>query len=73
MNPQQPPDTTLAEPILPPDPGQDLDLQPSGLQFAVVDFGSSAGGTQAATRFFERMPIDSGMAFVVVMHLSPSY
>ena len=39
----------------------------------VVGFGSSAGGMQAMTQFFERMPVPNGMAFVVVMHLSPNY
>jgi len=37
----------------------------------VVGVGASAGGLDAIERFFDGMPIDSGMAFVVVQHLSP--
>jgi two-component system CheB/CheR fusion protein len=43
------------------------------LDFQVVGLGASAGGIQALVRFFEHMPIDCGMAFVVVVHLSPKY
>jgi len=39
----------------------------------VVGIGASAGGIQALLRLFEQMPADSGMAFVVVLHLSPKY
>lgn len=46
---------------------------PSRLCFPVVGLGASAGGLQALRRFLERMPPDSGMAFVVVLHLSPNH
>jgi len=39
----------------------------------VVGIGGSAGGIQALQRFFAAMPADPGMAFVVVMHLSPEH
>jgi two-component system CheB/CheR fusion protein len=39
----------------------------------VVGLGASAGGVQAFRTFFEHVPADSGMAFVVVLHLSPEY
>jgi two-component system, chemotaxis family, CheB/CheR fusion protein len=39
----------------------------------VVGIGASAGGIQALLRFFEHMPDDTGMAFVIVLHLSPLY
>jgi two-component system CheB/CheR fusion protein len=39
----------------------------------VVGIGASAGGIQALLRLFEQMPADSGMAFVIVLHLSPKY
>ena len=45
----------------------------SALGFPVVGIGASAGGIDALQRFFEGMPINSGMAFVVVMHLSPDH
>lgn len=41
--------------------------------FPVVGIGASAGGIQALLRLFEQMPADSGMAFVIVLHLSPKY
>jgi two-component system CheB/CheR fusion protein len=37
----------------------------------VVGIGASAGGLDAFHIFFEAMPNDSGMAFVVVLHLPP--
>ncbi len=39
----------------------------------VVGIGASAGGLEALERLFEAMPTDTGMAFVVVQHLSPNY
>lgn len=45
----------------------------SGLNFPVIGIGASAGGIPALLRFFEHMPGDSGMAFVIVLHLSPKY
>jgi two-component system CheB/CheR fusion protein len=48
-------------------------LKPSTLDFPVVGIGASAGGLQAIRLFFENMPQDNGMAFVVVLHLSPDH
>lgn len=39
----------------------------------VVGIGASAGGLAALKRLFERIPYDSGLAFVVVVHLSPEH
>lgn len=39
----------------------------------VVGLGASAGGLEALERFFDRLPADTGMAFVVVQHLSPDF
>ena len=39
----------------------------------VVGLGGSAGSTEALKTFFSYMPEDSGLAFVVVLHLSPEY
>jgi len=39
----------------------------------VVGIGASAGGLEALTAFFEEMPPDTGMTFVVVTHLSPDH
>ncbi|MCW8141691.1 MAG: chemotaxis protein CheB, partial [Planctomycetota bacterium] len=39
----------------------------------MVGIGASAGGLEALQRFFERVPADGGMAYVVVQHLSPDF
>jgi len=41
-------------------------------EFPVVGLGASAGALEALGAFFDAMPSDSGMAFVVVQHLDPS-
>jgi len=40
---------------------------------AVVGLGASAGGVSVLQQFFSEMPAESGLAFVVVMHLSPDH
>jgi two-component system CheB/CheR fusion protein len=40
---------------------------------AVVGLGASAGGIAALQEFFSGMSPESGLAFVVVMHLSPEH
>jgi len=39
----------------------------------VVGIGASAGGLEALQDFFKSMPVDNGLAFVVIQHLSPDY
>lgn len=39
----------------------------------IVGIGASAGGLEALERLFHQMPADTGMAFVVVQHLSPDF
>lgn len=39
----------------------------------IVGIGASAGGLEAIEAFFKKMPANSGLAFVVVQHLSPDY
>jgi two-component system, chemotaxis family, CheB/CheR fusion protein len=39
----------------------------------VVGLGASAGGINAFREFFSKVSSDSGMAFVVILHLSPDY
>ena len=39
----------------------------------VVGIGASAGGLEALEQFFNAMPPENGMAFVVVQHLSPDF
>ncbi|OZI30747.1 chemotaxis protein [Bordetella genomosp. 10] len=46
---------------------------PSSLHFPVAGIGASAGGIEALKTFFENTPANPGMAFVVVLHLSPEH
>ena len=39
----------------------------------VVGIGASAGGLEALERFFDNVPSETGLAFVVVQHLSPDF
>src|ERR1700748_2549715 len=39
----------------------------------VVGIGASAGGLAAFRSFFDNMPADTGMAFVLVQHLDPDH
>jgi two-component system CheB/CheR fusion protein len=39
----------------------------------VVGIGASAGGLEALERFFDSVPRDSGMVYVLVQHLSPDF
>ncbi|MCA9124054.1 MAG: PAS domain-containing protein [Planctomycetaceae bacterium] len=57
--------------------GVDLDTD-SGEQaiagaFHIVGVGASAGGLEALETLFDHVPEKSGMAFVVVQHLSPDF
>jgi two-component system CheB/CheR fusion protein len=66
---------------LAPDP--DLEILGSGWEdiprtraqdiLRVVALGGSAGSIPALQQFFKLMPVTSGMAFVVVVHLSPDH
>ena len=39
----------------------------------IIGIGASAGGLEALQQFFQHMPGNSGVCFVVVQHLSPDY
>ncbi|MHB8921372.1 MAG: chemotaxis protein CheB [Halothiobacillus sp.] len=41
--------------------------------FPVVGMGASAGGLEAFEQFFNALPADAGMAFILVPHLDPSH
>ena len=41
--------------------------------FPIVGIGASAGGLEALELFLEQVPEGSGMAFVIVQHLDPTY
>jgi two-component system CheB/CheR fusion protein len=42
-------------------------------EFHIVGVGASAGGLDALEKLFAALPSDSGIAFVVVQHLSPDF
>lgn len=39
--------------------------------FPIVGIGASAGGLEAFTQLLNHLPIDTGMAFVLIQHLAP--
>lgn len=41
--------------------------------FPMVGMGASAGGLEAFEQFFNALPADTGMAFILVPHLDPSH
>jgi len=41
--------------------------------FPVVGIAASAGGLEAFTELFRHLPTDTGMAFVLIQHLSPDH
>jgi two-component system CheB/CheR fusion protein len=43
----------------------------NSVPLTVVAIGASAGGVEAFHRFFEKMVPDSGLGFIVVLHLAP--
>lgn len=55
----------------------DGQIQSQGTPFEnfplIVGIGASAGGLEAFKTFFANMPIDCGMAFVLVQHLAPDH
>ncbi|MGA2732460.1 MAG: chemotaxis protein CheB [Syntrophobacteraceae bacterium] len=51
-------------------------ISPKGdalVDFPIVGIGASAGGLEALEAFMAPMPADTGMAFVVIQHLSPKH
>jgi two-component system, chemotaxis family, CheB/CheR fusion protein len=48
------------------------DQQPEQLKF-VAGIGASAGGLESLERFFRSIPLDSGVAYIVVQHLSADH
>jgi two-component system CheB/CheR fusion protein len=42
-------------------------------RFPIVSMGASAGGLEAFEKFFAHLPLDTGMAFILVPHLDPGH
>ncbi|MFT7617400.1 MAG: two-component system CheB/CheR fusion protein [Planctomycetota bacterium] len=49
------------------------DLHDPAVPFPIVALGASAGGLESFEVFFQGMPSDCGMAFVLVVHLDPTH
>lgn len=47
--------------------------EPDNHGFTVVSIGASAGGLEAFIQFLQNLKSDTGMAFIVVQHLSPDH
>ncbi len=66
-----------ARPDLPGDPrnaAAPVDLTSRArCPFPIVGIGASAGGVDALKAFFSATAPDSGMAYVVIQHLSPEH
>jgi two-component system CheB/CheR fusion protein len=52
---------------------KDIPSKQEGLIFPIVGIGASAGGLEALEQFLRHVPINSGMAFVIVQHLDPTH
>jgi len=46
---------------------------PEAVPSAIVGIGASAGGLESLEQLFDGMPNNTGMAFVVIQHLSPDF
>ncbi len=55
------------------DDSTDTASKSAAKELLTVGIGASAGGLEAFSSFFANMPADSGMAFVLVQHLSPDH
>ncbi len=53
------------------DPSAQDQLAPAPAYY--VGIGASAGGLEALESFFSSVPTDTGLAFIVIQHLSPDY
>ena len=47
--------------------------KPTHDEFLITGIGASAGGIQAFQEFFHHVPAKSGIAYVVILHLSPDH
>ncbi len=48
-----------------------IEIYKAPAQFPIVGIAASAGGLEAFTQLLSHLPIDTGMAFVLIQHLSP--
>ena len=55
-----------------PAPGAEP-TSPTECPFPIVGIGASAGGFEAFGEMLNALPVDSGMAFVLIQHLDPTH
>ena len=48
-------------------------IRPVAKPFPIVGIGASAGGLEAFSQVLQHLPLDTGMAFVLVQHLDPAH
>jgi len=53
--------------------GEEAGAEAASSPFPIVGVGASAGGLEAFTQMLGALPVDTGMAFVLVQHLSPTH
>jgi two-component system CheB/CheR fusion protein len=53
--------------------GEKLNLKKNHSRHPIVGVGASAGGLEAFKQFLSTLPIDTGMAFVLIQHLDPTH
>lgn len=77
--PAKPPHPTSSDPVIPEaghgggEPREESSAADRAYDgFPIVAIGASAGGLEALEELFEHMPVDTGMAFVIVTHQSPT-
>lgn len=57
-------------------PGPDetgINVKASPAAFPIVGIGASAGGLEAFSQLLSHLPLDTGMAFVLIAHLDPGH
>ncbi|WP_018611480.1 CheR family methyltransferase [Segetibacter koreensis] len=54
-------------------PEENKKLKSNAKSFPIVAIGASAGGLAAITELLENLPADTGMAYVYIQHLDPTY
>src|SRR5688500_370033 len=65
---QDPPVLPGVNPVVPGD-----GRRKAGAPFPIVCIGASAGGLGATIELLRQVPVETGMAFVVVLHLAPTH
>jgi hypothetical protein len=73
FGPGAPPQKLFESLKMPELPHKDTLKLPSAKLFPVVGVGASAGGLDAFKRLLKAIPVDSGMAYILVQHLEPTH